>query len=216
MYPIYDIDGIEKIERDIEEQHVVIFLIVKPQDENADEFIENINYWHKLSKRYCSIYMLGYSEDFSGSYSDAKEIKGVDNGKWEYSDSCFIEVRENLEKRLKNWRYSGTPELIVLQNKPSSQNPLDFNPYNYIDINYGLEHEYIDSISRFMERLIRACESEVTASAAVKNASKIKIRTVLETAIETCDRLPKPAKDIISNRLFFKTSKTKNTELLGV
>ena len=74
-----------------------------------------------------------------------------------------IEVRNNLEKRLKNWRYSGTPELIVLQNKPSAKNPLDFSSYNYIDIDYGLEHQYIDSISRFMERLIRACESEVIA-----------------------------------------------------
>ena len=147
----------------IEEQHVVIFLVVKPHDKNADEFISKINYWHRLSGRYCSIYMLGYSEAFFGAYSDITTVSGIDNGKWEYSDTCFIEVRNNLEKRLKNWRYSGTPELIILQNKPSAKNPLDFSSYNYIDIGYGLEHQYIDSISRFMERLIRACESEVTA-----------------------------------------------------
>lgn len=218
MYPIYDIKGIEEIEKEIEEQHVVIFLIVKPHDKNADEFIDKLNYWHQLSERYCSIYMLGYSESFLGAYSDAKEVSGIGNRQWEYSDTCFIEVRKNLEKRLKNWRYSGTPELIVLQNKPSSRNPLDFSSYNYIDIDYGLEHQYIDSVSRFMERLIRACESEVTSKAAIKSANRkrIKPRTFLENAIENCDKLPIPAKKIIKDNLFFKTSKTNNKELVGI
>lgn len=212
MYPIYDFKGIEEIERNIEEQHVVVLLIVKPQDENADEFINNINYWHRLSGKYCSIYMLGYSESFSGRYIDAKEVIGINNEKWEYSDTCFIEVRENLEKRLKNWSYSGTPELIVLQNNPSSSNPLDFSSYNYIDINYGLEKEYIDSIARFMERLIRVCESEVTSSKAIRLANRRRInkRTVIESAIESCDRLPASVRRIMNDKLFFKTSKTKN------
>lgn len=210
MYPIYDIKGIEEIEKEIEEQHVVIFLIVKPQDRNAVEFIRNINYWHRLSGRYCSIYMLGYSESFLGVYPDAQNVRSIDNGTWEYSDTCFIEVREKLEQRLKNWRYSGTPELIVLQNNPSARSPLDFSSYNYIDINYGLEHEYIDSIPRFMERLIRACESEVTSNAAIKTANRrrIKPRTIIETAIECCEKLPKPLRLIMKDKLFYKTSKT--------
>ena len=42
--------------------------------------------------------MLGYSEAFFGAYSDITTVSGIDNGKWEYSDTCFIEVRNNLEK----------------------------------------------------------------------------------------------------------------------
>lgn len=218
MYPIYDIETIENIESRIEEQHVIIFLMLKPQDKNANEFINNINYWHKLSKRFCSIYMLGYSESFGNKYDDFKIVKGIDNADWEYSDTCFIETKEKLEKRLKNWQYSGTPELIVLQNKLSSHDPLDFTNYNYIDINYGLENNYIDSIPRFMERLIRACEKEVTANNAIQtaNRSRLKPRTVLEEAIELCEKLPAPAKKILKDNLFFKTSKTKRKMLLEI
>ena len=218
MYPIYDIKGIEEIEKEIEEKHVVIFLVVKPHDQNADEFISRFNYWHQLSKRYCSIYLLGYSQDFFGEYPDAIQVTGVENKEIQYSDSCFIAVREQLEKRLTNWRYSGDSELIVLQNNPSSNSPLCFSPYNYIDVNYGLEHEYIDSIPRFMERLIRACQSEVEAKSAISKANRKRLstRTVLETAIDSCEKLPKPVRRIINDKLFFKSSKTKNKKLLGV
>ena len=52
MYPIYNIQGIENEEKKIEEKHVVMLLIVKPQDRNANEIISRINYWHWLSGRY--------------------------------------------------------------------------------------------------------------------------------------------------------------------
>lgn len=212
MIPVYDLEGIERIERGIEDQHVVIFLIVKPSDDNADQFLRHLNYWHNLAGKYCNIYLLGYSTNFSEGYSDVVKVEAVNNTQWEYSDTCFIGVCEKLERRLANWQYSGTPELIVLQNKPSSREPLDFSYYNYIDINYGIEHEYIDSVPRFMQRLIRACKSEVKAKSAVSKAdwNKLKPRNVLEMAIDECEKLPKPVRKIINDKLFYKTYKTKN------
>lgn len=68
MYPIYNIQGIENEEKKIEEKHVVMLLIVKPQDRNANEIISRINYWHWLSGRYCNIYLTGYSKSFLGKY----------------------------------------------------------------------------------------------------------------------------------------------------
>lgn len=217
MYPIYNIEGIEKIERDTKEKHVVIFLLIKPHDKNAAEFISRFNYWHQLSDRYCSIYLLGYSQDFFGKYNDYVIVNGIENGNFQYSDKCFIEVREQLEKRLTNWQYSGDPELIVLQNNPSSRNPLDFSSYNYIDINYGLEHEYIDSISRFMERVIISSRKEVTSKDLISSANRKRLKpsNVIESAIEKCDKLPYPAKKIIKDRLFFKTSKTRSKRLIN-
>ena len=58
MYPIYNIQGIENEEKKIEEKHVVMLLIVKPQDRNANEIISRINYWHWLSGRYCQFFNL--------------------------------------------------------------------------------------------------------------------------------------------------------------
>ena len=209
MYPIYNIQGIENEEKKIEEKHVVMLLIVKPQDRNANEIISRINYWHWLSGRYCNIYLTGYSKSFLGKYPDAKIINGTNNERWEYSDICFIEARKSLENRLKNWQYSGSSELIVLQNNPSSQNPLDFSGCCCIDIEYGLKHEYIDSIPRFMEKLIRSCESEVTASDAFMAVNKkgINLQRVIEFGIENCNKLPEFAKEILKNRLFLKKYK---------
>ena len=209
MYPIYNIQGIENEEKKIEEKHVVMLLIVKPQDRNANEIISRINYWHWLSGRYCNIYLTGYSKSFLGKYPDTKIINGTNNERWEYSDICFIEVRKSLENRLKNWQYSGSSELIVLQNNPSSQNPLDFSGCCCIDIEYGLKQEYIEQIPVFMEKLIRACESEVTASDALTKVNKKRInpQTVIELGIENCNKLPEFAKEILKNRMFFKKYK---------
>ena len=142
MFPVNNIQGIELQEKQIEGQHVVVLLFVKPSDNDAKAILNKLNYWHHLSARYCSIYMVGYSNGFCGQYADVETIKGIDNHEWEYSDACFIEVCRSLKKRLKNWHYSGEPEMIILKNNMSSSSKsiLDFRCYNYIDINYGIEN----------------------------------------------------------------------------
>lgn len=212
MYPINDLRGIEQQEQQIEGQHVVILLFVKPSDNNADEILNKLNYWHHLSGDYCSIYMVGYSLGFCGQYKDVETVKGIDNQEWEYSDTCFIDVCRALKKRLKHWQYSGEPEMIILRNNmsPRAKNPLDFRCYNYIDINYGIENKYIDTFPRFMERFIEACESEVTAQDAVRSAyfRKYNVRRIMEKTIDNAKRIPKPVKQIMKDALFFKTYKS--------
>ena len=212
MYPINNLIGIEQIEKGIEEKHVIIFLLLKPSDTDADDYIKNFNYWHYLSKKYCAIYLLGYSKMKSSDYPDFQTISGTDNEDFYYSDRCFIEVCDQLERRLTNWTYSGEPELIILQNSQSSNGILDFSNYNYIDINYGLQKGYIDSFSRFMKRLIDSCKSEVTATDAVRKSrlKRISPRSVLEKAIEDTPKLPLPIKNILNDKLFYKTCKTKS------
>lgn len=209
MYPINNILGIEEQERQIDGSHAVILLFVKPSDPNANEIISNINYLHHRSKGYCSIYLIGYAREMYNVYPDVQIVNGINQESWQYSDQCFIEVCDQLETRLKNWTYCGEPEMILLQNSSSFDNGklLDFRNYNYIDINYGVQHAYIDSFQRFMERILRACRSETEAQRVVDLASRKRLswRKIIETAMEYDNRLPAPIKDIVGNKLFFKT-----------
>lgn len=207
---MYDLEGINEIESSIDYKHVIVLLFVKPSDKNSEEILEKLNYLHHKSGKYCSIYLIGYAQNFMGQYKDVKIIEGPDCEEWEYSDKCFIGVCDNLQKRLKNWSYSGEPELIILQNMIEKTNSnLDFRGYVYIDINYGIRKKYIDSFSRFMERFLCACKYEVEAEEAIvrANRNRIKCRNVLEMAIENMPRLPKPVKLILKDRLFYKTFK---------
>ena len=64
MYPVNNIVGIENQELKLEGNHAIILLFVKPSDDNADGIIKKFNYLHYKSKRYCSIYLVGYSQYF--------------------------------------------------------------------------------------------------------------------------------------------------------
>ena len=211
MFPINNLRGIEVQESELKEKHVVVFLLVKPSDENSQSIIEHFNYYHHRAGKYCSIYPVGYSRSMFGFYPDVQKIRGVDHEEWEYSDRCFIDFCDELKERLAGWRYSGEPELIILQNRltDSEESFLDFTNCNYIDINYGLEHGYIDSFQRFMERLLVACRSEVESHEVLgrANVMRLKPRNVLISAIETAPKLPKPIKKILGDRLFYKSSR---------
>lgn len=213
MYPINNIQGIYNQESELEGNHVIILFLVKPSDTGADDYIKKFNYLHYRSKRYCSIYLLGYSQDFQGKYIDAISVQGIDHQEWQYSDQCFSDACDELQNRLSNWHYSGEPEMIILQNSSNSDSKecLNFTNYNYIDINYGIEKQYIDSFPRFMERLIQSCKKEVTAVEAITSANRKRIspRKVMEYAIEECPRLPRPVRSILKDKLFYKSCRNK-------
>ena len=209
MYPIKDLEGIERIESKSRDKHVVLLLFVKPSDNNADDYISKINYWNAKSGKYCNIYLVGYSEYLSAKYDDAIIVSRFKDKDIEFSDTCFIEITDHMRTRLKHWIYSGSPELIVLQNKMNNYNSsLDFSAYNYIDIEYGLNKGYIDSFPRFMERLLNASKSEVESKSLMRKATilRIKPRNVIEQAILECENLPKSVRYILADRLFYKTS----------
>ena len=210
MYPINNINGIENQERLYNNSHGIMLLFVKPSDRNAEEYINNFNYWHKKTGQSCAIYAIGYSQiGYNQIFDDVQIVNGTCNNKWEYSDECFISVCDQLEERLKNWTYSGEPELIFLQNNPNSKNSvLDFRNYNYIDINYGIEKGYIDSFPRFMEHLIKACKTK-NDSNIMNEATKLRFsgRKILEIAFKYDNKIPCVIKDIIGDKMFFKGSR---------
>ena len=213
MYPINNIAGIEEQEEKYKKNHGIMLLFVKPTDKNASEIIDNFNYLHKKAKDYCAIYAIGYSQvGCNKQYDDVRIVKGTSNQNWEYSDECFIEVCEQLEKRLTNWFYVGEPTIIFLQNNVDGKSSkLNFRNYNHIDINYGIEKGYIDSFQRFMERIIRACKNECEENV-LKRAknSRFSGRNLIQLALEYDNKLPQVIKDIIGDRVFFKSCRISN------
>ncbi len=206
MFAVNTYQHVEEIERSFEDRHIVILLFVRPSLPDASNIINEFDYIHYNSERYCSIYAVGYSNGFEKAsdpeYRFAGKAAGLD---WYYSNKSFVEFKNKLEYRLK-WRYSGEIELLVLQNNPGGHTPLNFQNYVAIDVNRGIKEGYVDSFYRLMESLIRYSKNEVTATEAFGKAynSRIKLRTLIEDVLEDCKQIPTPIKKILKDRLFYK------------
>lgn len=201
-------DDIIEYERQIENKEIVVLLFVKPTDQDAVNIIQGFEYIHYNSSRYCSIYAVGYTNDFQ-KQSDIhyKKVCQILNSDWYSSNKAFVEFKDNLERRIK-WQYSGETEILVLQNNPGKHDPLNFTNYVAIDLNKGLREGYIDSFQRFMESLVRSAKSSVTAKEAISEIriSRVSVKEIIVESINNSKRIPAPAKKIIKDRLFYRCS----------
>ena len=198
-------------EKSTGDNRIVILLLVKPSDVNAENIIKQFNYWHHNSGRHCGIYAIGYSTSkFNDSYRDVIEVQGVNNTTWYYSDKAFVDLKKDIQKRAE-WRYSGEPELIILQTDIASRSSiLNFQNKYVIDVNYGQIKGYYRSLNTFMESLINASASEVEARQAIIRATKERysIRSILEKTISNSERIPNIAKDALLDASFILSKKT--------
>lgn len=210
MFAASTYEEIIEYERRIENMEIVVFLFVKPTSQDATDIIQEFEYIHYNSAKYCSVYAIGYSDDpqknDSSHYKKVAEIIGRD---WYFSNKTFVEFKNNLERRIK-WEYSGETEVLILQNSPGGRDPLNFSNYVAIDVNKGLREGYIDSFQRFMESLIRSSRSKVTAKEAATDLrkSRISIKDTIAEAIDNSKRIPDPAKQIVKDRLFYRCANT--------
>lgn len=210
MFAINTYEEIEKTEKYINEKHIIVLLFVRPSLNGANNIINEFNYLHYNSSKYCSIYAVGYSNSANtAKYHDFIKVRGIKNKDWYYSDQAFVAFKNKLEQRL-NWHYSGDIELIVLQSNPDSENILNFQHYLAIDINYGIRNEYIDSFPRFMESLIRSSRKEVEAVPAINQVrrSRYRLSEIVCQAIDECKKVPFPIKRIAKDRLFYRTARS--------
>ena len=206
MFAASTYDEIIEYERLIENQEIVVLLFVKPTSQDAVDIIQEFEYIHYNSSKYCSIYAVGYSNDFQKqSDTHYRKICEILNSDWYFSSKAFVEFKDNLEKRIK-WKYSGETEILVLQNNPGKHDPLNFTNYIAIDVNKGLKEGYIDSFQRFMESLVRSAKSSVTAKEAMFEfrKSRVSVKEIILGAIDDCKKIPNPAKKIIKDRLFYR------------
>ncbi|NBH36355.1 hypothetical protein D3Z58_23240 [Clostridiaceae bacterium] len=194
-------------EKQVENLEIVVLLFVKPTSQEALDIIKEFEYIYYNSKRYCSIYAIGYSDDFGKASNSATyaKVQTILNSEWYFSHEAFVEFKEKLERRIK-WEYSGEIEALVLQNNPGKKDPLNFQNYVAIDINKGLREGYIDSFQRFMESLIRSTKKDVTAKAVIDSIcrERLGIKNIIASALEECNKIPKPVREIVKDRLFYR------------
>lgn len=208
MFAVNTYEEIERRERELNERHIIVFLFIRPSLKCADEIIEEFDYIHYNSGQYCSVYAIGYSNDFN--CKNDKEYKKIQttHGEWYFNTKKFVEFKDKLEKRIK-WKYSGEIEVLVLQSNPEGREILNFQNYIALDINHGIKKEYIDSFPKFMESLVRAAKSEVDVKDAMKTMcnQRLSIKSVIEDSIKESKRVPLSIKKILGDRYFYCCSK---------
>ena len=208
MFAACTYEEIEKRERMAESKEIVVLLFVKPNDKDV---LQEFEYIHYNSAEYCSVYAIGYTNDFDKanlpSFRKVDYYMGID---WYYSTKAFVDFKEKLQQRI-NWKYSGETEILVLQNNPGAKEILNFSNYVSIDVYKGIREGYIDSFQRFMESLVRSSKKEVTAKGAIKDIcnSRISVKGILSDAIDDCKKVPTPVKKILKDRLFYRCSNSK-------
>ena len=210
MFAASTYEEVVDYERRIENKEIVVFLFVKPTTQDAIDFIQEFEYIHYNSAKYCSIYAIGYSDNPEKKTDKYyRRVTEIVDSNWYFSNKAFVDFKNNLERRIK-WEYSGETEVLILQNNPGSRDPLNFSNYVAIDVNKGLREGYIDSFQRFMECLIRSSRSKVTAkeSAADLCKSRISIKDTIAEAIDNSKKIPEPAKQIVKDRLFYRCANT--------
>lgn len=206
MFAASTYEEIVDFERRIENMEIVVFLFVKPTTQDAIDIIQEFEYIHYNSAKYCSIYAIGYSDDpEKKSDKQYRKVTEIIDNNWYFSNKAFVDFKNNLECRIK-WKYSGETEILILQNNPGGRDPLNFSNYVAINVNKGLREGYIDSFQRFMESLVRSARSKVTAKEAVSDLrkSRISIKDTIAAAVEESKRIPSPAKQILNDRLFYR------------
>lgn len=210
MFAASTYEEVVDYERRIENKEIVVFLFVKPTTQDAIDIIQEFEYIHYNSAKYCSIYAIGYSDNPEKKTDKYyRKVTEIVDSNWYFSNKAFVDFKNNLERRIK-WEYSGETEVLILQNNPGSRDPLNFSNYVAIDVNKGLREGYIDSFQRFMESLVRSSRSKVTAkeSAADLCKSCISIKDTIAEAIDNSKKIPVPAKQIIKDRLFYRCANT--------
>lgn len=210
MFAASTYEEIVDIERNVECKEIVVFLFVRPTTPEAMNIINEFEYIHYNSAKYCSIYAIGYTDNpEKAKIKTYRKVNASMENDWYFSMKAFIDFKEKLQDRI-NWEYSGEIELLILQNNPGGNNILNFQNYVAIDVNKGLQKGYIDSFQRFMESLIRSAKNEVTARGAIKDVrrSKLSVKDTISSAITNCQKIPMPLKEIIGDRLFYRCANT--------
>ena len=127
MFAASTYDEVVEYEQGVENKEIVVFLFVKPTNQDAVDIIQEFEYIHYNSAKYCSIYAIGYSDD-SQKQADRhyRKVNEIINTDWYFSIKAFVEFKNNLERRIK-WEYSGETEVLILQNNPGGKDPMSFS-----------------------------------------------------------------------------------------
>ena len=213
MFAVSRYDQIEQLEKEKKHNHLIMVLLVRPGKDITTEIITDFDYLHYRSGESLAIYAAGYTNDFDHAYEvNYREVTTCNGSTWYYSAKDFDDFRNNLAKRVKSWKYSGDIELLVFQGSVVEDNGFDFRNYISLNISYGLKHNFISSFSSFMELVIDYTERALNERTDMLTPNgKLKVRPIIESAIENCNDTSISVKKIVKNRHFYKLPSSTST-----
>lgn len=97
MFAASTYEEIERIERQVENMEIVVFLFARPTEE---KILKEFEYIHYNSARYCSIYAIGYTDDFTKA--EDRTYRKVDTD-YEKMESLFSVLSELCDDRKKDY-----------------------------------------------------------------------------------------------------------------
>lgn len=96
MFAVCTYEEIEKREKLIENIEIVAFLFARPTKE---DILKEFEYIHYNSAKYCSIYAIGYSDDFAKAKDRFyKRVDASLESEWYFSTKAFTEFKNKLEQ----------------------------------------------------------------------------------------------------------------------
>lgn len=100
MFTASTYEEIIKHERQVENLEIVVFLFARPSEE---KILKEFEYIHYNSDKYCSIYAIGYTDDYNKAIdSRYKKVNANMESEWFFSTKAFTEFKERLQSRI-NW-----------------------------------------------------------------------------------------------------------------
>ena len=95
MFAASTYEEIERIERQVENMEIVVFLFARPTEE---KILKEFEYIHYNSARYCSIYAIGYTDDFTKAEDRTyRKVDAMMQQDWYFSMKAFTEFKEKLQ-----------------------------------------------------------------------------------------------------------------------
>lgn len=94
MFAACTYEEIENRERNVENKEIVVFLFVRPSCKDAMDIVREFDYIHYNSGEFCSIYAIGYTNDFNKAYDKHLQKVNIEvNSEWYFSTKVFTEFK---------------------------------------------------------------------------------------------------------------------------
>lgn len=96
MFAASTYEEIERIERQVENMEIVVFLFARPTEE---KILKEFEYIHYNSARYCSIYAIGYTDDFTKAEDRTyRKVDAMMQQDWYFSMKAFTGIQRKTAK----------------------------------------------------------------------------------------------------------------------
>ena len=91
MFAASTYEEIERIESQVENMEIVVFLFARPTEE---KILKEFEYIHYNSAKYCSIYTIGYTDDFAKAEDQTyRKVDAMMQRDWYFSTKAFTECK---------------------------------------------------------------------------------------------------------------------------